>query len=151
MLNHSDRSQWWGLTGCTGQGVTHRSLTIQSASLASSSLSDPPAPSSPTSPSSSSPHLHLLFSLPPTSLLKGGYRSASIRSMKTMMMNNDQTAASSVAATSADGLCERVMPHLLHNTRREEPDDVWIFWVTSKCWGCNCFDLSRQEKCVCYF
>lgn len=92
------------------------------------SSSFPPPPPAPSS--SSSPHLHLLSSLPPASLLKGGYRSAGIRSMKTMMMNNDQAAASSAVATPADGLCERVMPHLLHNARREEPDDVWIFWVS---------------------
>lgn len=36
--------------------------------------------------------------------------------MKTIMMNNEQTAASSVISAKTDGFCNHVMLHLEHDT-----------------------------------
>lgn len=44
--------------------------------------------------------------------------------MKTMMINNDQTAASFVIWAKTDGLCEHVMPHLVDNMREKEGDNM---------------------------
>lgn len=46
--------------------------------------------------------------------------------MKTMMMNNEQTAASSVIWAKTDGLCKHVMPHLVDNMR-EKRDTICEF------------------------
>lgn len=49
--------------------------------------------------------------------------------MKTMMMNNEQTAAASVIRARTDGLCEHVMPHLeaIMWERKKEGDNIRIF------------------------
>lgn len=59
--------------------------------------------------------------------------------MKTMMMNNDQTAASSVIWAKADGLCELVMPHLVDNMREKEGRRQYVNFLSQFAHGLVCY------------
>lgn len=88
--------------------------------------------------------LTCLHSLLLTGSLRGDYWLWSIiGSMKTIMMNNEQTAASSVVSAKCDGFCWRAVLHLEHNKRGEK--GRYVAFLSQSACGLSCFSYSLRS------